>query len=70
MKLWIVGQYKGGKRKKLRWEFQGIFDTKERAIGACRNYKYFIGSEILNQEVPDETRTFPDFEYPLARKKK
>ncbi len=68
MKLWIVGQYKSGIGKEIRWEMQGVFSTKEKAIKACRNYKYFIGSEILDQEIPDETTTFKDFEYPLEAK--
>lgn len=59
-KLWFCGQHVGES-----WEFQGIFSTREKAIGACRTIKYFIAPVNLDEELPKETTLFKDLEYPL-----
>jgi hypothetical protein len=49
MTLYVVGQC-----RENTWEFQGVFDTEEAAIAACRTGKYFVGPIALNEALPDE----------------
>lgn len=63
-KLWICGQIKNQKRKS--WEFQGVFLRKKRAIAACKDRTYFIGPVGLNEEAPQNTKTWPGAYYPHA----
>jgi len=67
IKLWIVGQNKGfdKKSKVVAWEFQGVFTTKRKAIKACVDHTYFIGSAILNDIIPNESISWPDCYYPV-----
>lgn len=60
MQLWLVGQYKG----KEPWEFQGVFDSEDKAIGACKTDMYFIAPFILNEEIPFKTKEWPGVYYP------
>lgn len=49
--LWICGKaYEYGQR----WEFQGVFDTEEKAKAACLDSCYFSGPATLNKTLPDE----------------
>lgn len=66
MKFWICGQYRSGDPLNTVWDFQGIFSTKEKAIKACLSRNYFIVSAKLDEEIPDETKTWPGVKYPLA----
>lgn len=50
--MWIVGQVKDEGKP---WEFQGVFDSEERAVAACRDSSYFVGAASLNEEHPHET---------------
>ena len=68
MKVWIVGQYKGGKTGKVLWTFQGVFDNEKRAVKACKDKNYFIGPTDLNKELPKKTVSWPGFYYPLCEK--
>ena len=61
--LWIVGQVKDWPH----YEFQGVFDTEEKAIAACRGPEYFVSPEILNAELPHETELNPRAYYPHHR---
>lgn len=36
------------------WEFQGVFDTKQKAVAACRDARYFVAPATLNLASPDE----------------
>ena len=62
MSVWIVGQ----NRPELdhRWELCGIYTAKEKAVAACLDESYFIGTVPLNTPAPDESTVFPEFEYP------
>ena len=54
-KLWIVGQYRWDSKKEKydeRWEVQGVFDSKAKAVKACKNPAYFVGPIKLNKEYP------------------
>ena len=62
MKLWLVGQTKSIDGKV--WEFQGIFDDKKKAEGACIHYNYFVVPVILNKKHPDETTNWSGLYYP------
>jgi hypothetical protein len=61
MTVWIVGQYTGNS---LEWYFEGIFSTREKAIAACENEKYFICPVEI-----DAVKTLPlaEAEYPLSK---
>lgn len=65
MELWIVGKIKSRKHYK-QWEFQGVFNDEQKAVNACRTWKYFVAPAILNRESPDETREWEGLYYPIA----
>lgn len=58
--LWLCGQI-----TKKSWDFQGIFDSEEKAIEACKTIDYFIAPVVLNEEVPKESSEFKDAYFPL-----
>jgi len=66
MKLWIVGKYTGiSNEDKITWEFQGIFETEEKAVMSCKNENYFVMGEFeLNVLLPDETEEADISYYP------
>ena len=65
-KLWIVGKWW---YENAKWEFFGVFSTREKALLACRDKDYFIGSAILDESLPEEPVEWPDFCYPLLENK-
>ena len=65
MKLWLCGQLKGKwSPKGSKWEFQGIFSNKKKAVKACKNENYFIFPIKLDQELPVETVIPSEYYYP------
>lgn len=65
MKLWIVGIYRINKP----WEFQGVFDSEEKALEHCLTDKYFIGPTTLNMEQGgEETTEWEGSYYPSEKK--
>lgn len=60
MELWYVGQYMG----ESSWEFQGVFDSKQKAIDACVMENFFIQSITLNEPLPTQTCDSTGY-YPL-----
>ena len=65
--LWLVGQFRVEiPPEGVIWDFQGVFDTKDRAVAACRHSGYFYAPITLNEELPDATKPFPDAEYPIT----
>jgi hypothetical protein len=66
--FWLCGEYKEGRLSKIIWEFIGIYDSKRKALKACRHERYFIAPVILNDIAPSETQSFPNCEYPLRLK--
>lgn len=67
MKLWIVGQLRGRWNKgRCVWDFQGVFQSRRKAVAACRTKKYFIFSARLNESYPHEECEGTDGCYPLA----
>jgi hypothetical protein len=69
MTLWIVGKWSGnpGEEERPIWEFQGVFDSEERALTACRNWRYFLAPAEVNQELPDEFCEWVGTRYPITR---
>jgi len=72
--LWLVQQFVGGywSEREQNWvdcvyEFQGIFDSREKAVAACLNERYLINKVSLNKPSPDEKVFFPDTEFPLRK---
>jgi hypothetical protein len=57
--IYMVGQYKSGKTPNIVWEFQGIYNQKDRAIEACKTKNYFYTEIKLNQTLPEENMTLP-----------
>lgn len=53
MNLWIVGQKKGADDDAWTWGFEGVFDSEEKAIKACRKDDYFIAPSKINFSIPD-----------------
>jgi hypothetical protein len=63
--FWLVGKFVAQTEQGNVWEFQGIFETRELAVAACRTKFYCVQSVQLNEELPDATTApFPDCEYP------
>ena len=67
MDLWIVGQYVSGERGSVVWQLSGVFDSKEKAVSACRTWEYFVGSVTLNQQFPHETVPWEGCYYPILK---
>lgn len=61
-KLWLVGKMLPG--SKNVWEFQGIFSREDLAVDHCRNRFYFVAPVKVDEEVPSQTRIWPDAYYP------
>jgi hypothetical protein len=62
-KLWIVGQVYD--INTTSWVFQGVFDSEEKAIAACRDKTYFVGPATLNESLPHEDFSWVEAYYPL-----
>ena len=62
--LWLVGQYRGNALAGPVWDFQGVFETRDLAIAACRDANYFITPCELNAELPHLQETMSLVEYP------
>jgi hypothetical protein len=52
--VWVVGQVMATTDKGIVWDIQGVFDTQEAAVAACRDATYFIGPVPMNQQLPHE----------------
>lgn len=76
MKLWVVFQFTGGYYdvRKEEWasgmgtqEFQGVFDSEEKAIAACRDSNYSIAPVTLNELLPHELVSIDGAYYPKGK---
>lgn len=53
MEIFVVVQFREDSNG--RWEFQGLFSSKQKAEAACRNENYCVsGPYELDKELPDE----------------
>jgi Zn finger protein HypA/HybF involved in hydrogenase expression len=70
--LWIVGataKQSEGCAVVERWEFIGVFTTKEKATAACKDEFYFIAPMAMNRPAPHESNVpWPGCYYPLLEK--
>lgn len=66
MKLWIVGQaIRGAIASSVgAWIFQGVFDTEDKAVAACKGELWFVAPAELNQELPADPIEWPGLRYP------
>lgn len=65
--LWLCGKMIGKWSKTGSvWEFQGIFETRDDAVSACRTSKYFIYPVIVGQVLPENGVLPERWEYPKA----
>ncbi len=70
MKLWIAGKVKefNSNSKKISWEFQGVFDSEDKAIEAVGfSDDWFIGPAILNETLPEKLIEWPGAYYPKLK---
>ncbi len=68
MNLWIVGQKKDANDDVWTWGFEGVFDSEEKAIKACREDDFFIAPAPLNHSPPDG-QNWKGAYYPLLETK-
>ena len=63
MKLWICGKYCGEPND---WEFIGVFDSEQKAVDACQDFReLWVAPATLNEEIDHGKRTtFPGAYYP------
>lgn len=65
--LWVVGrtrEYRPPDQGGSVWDFQGVYDSEEKAIAACRDATYWIAPAHLNRELPHESADWPGAYYP------
>ena len=60
--VWLVFKW-----SETATEFQGVFDSKEKAVAACRDWQYCVCPAMLNESLPDERASWPGAFYPKAR---
>jgi len=63
--LWIVGRV----TELGDWQFQGVFDTEEAAVAACKDETWFVGPVALNEELPEEAMDWPGAYFPIVHLK-
>jgi len=71
MKVWIVGKI--NLENRFEWAFQGVFDSEEKAVEACKDERYFVGPVTMNIDLDDiipgdKNIDWPDAYYPKAKK--
>jgi hypothetical protein len=62
MQLWLVGQW-----AEPQWHFQGVFDSKEKALAACVTDSFFAAPVTMNQSYPVGTVSFEGAWYPAMQ---
>jgi hypothetical protein len=69
--LWLVGQDLGKpetpESERVPWDFQGIFDSEEKAVAACIDRSYFVMPVVLNEGLPRESIPAPGAYFPWVR---
>lgn len=64
-KVWLAGQFIEKTESSIAWEFQGVFSTRYAAVEACKGYNWFVFSALVGEELPAETESMREFEYPI-----
>lgn len=62
--VWVVGQFRKEVDGGMVWDMQGVFDSEEKARAACRNWRYFYTSLVLNENAPDDV-VLVDVHWPI-----
>ena len=65
-KVWVVGRFVAETEHGNVWDMQGVFETEDEAVAACRDATYWIGPVPLGQSLPHESAAWPEARYPLA----
>lgn len=60
MTYWICGRWTNN----VMWEFQGLFDTEQKAIDACKSDRYFIAPAVVNEELTEVSESWPGCYFP------
>lgn len=55
MMLWFVGKFI---ELESRFEIQGVFSTRDKAVAACREREYFVTPLLLDENLPDQDYVF------------
>ena len=66
MTLYVVGIYIEKTESGAVWEFQGVFDSVEKAEKACIKNNFFVAEAELNEELPAENTPWPKCYYPKS----
>jgi hypothetical protein len=61
--IWIVG-IRGAENYK-EWEVVGVYDSKEKAFAACKNFLFFAARLELNYTAPEEPTPLPEHHVPM-----
>lgn len=66
MNLFIVMKFVAGKPgESNEWEFQGVFDSAEKAVAQCKDRNYFVGPAVLNKEIGEERSEWEGLRWPI-----
>lgn len=64
--LWVCGKNRGhNDQGHPCWDIQGVFDTEEQAVEACKELRDFVGPVTLNEQLPQDATEWPGIRYPL-----
>lgn len=65
MQVWIAGQLAFRDDNTCeQWQLIGVFDSRDKAIAACKKSLHFIATMMLNEIGPEEATEFPGLEFP------
>jgi len=59
--VWLVGLYK----TKSKMKYMGIFSTEEKAVAACKDFRYWVSGFTIDEELPYESIPSNGY-YPIA----
>jgi hypothetical protein len=46
------------------WEFVGIFESREEAVGFCEDEDHFVAPIVVGVRAPERTTAWPELEFP------
>jgi hypothetical protein len=69
--LYVVGKYLSGKHPRIKWEFRGIYSSREKAKEACKSPEDFYQPIALDEELKKDNLAFPNHRiFPILQKEK
>lgn len=60
--VYVVGRVNLENHKE--WEFQGVYDSRDKAVEACEGPDFFVGPVQLNKRIPIESQPWPGAFWP------